>query len=538
MKNKNIFSLQNVFLFGSLLFLLSCKSDKVEIVNQPPNIVFIMSDDHAYQAISAYGHGLNNTPNIDCIAKEGAIFNKGFVTNSICAPSRAVMLTGKHSHINGKVDNIQPFNWDQENFAKALQRAGYQTAMVGKIHLNGLPQGFDYSNVLPGQGQYYNPDFIENGIDKKYQGYVTQITTDIALDWLKNKREKDKPFLLLYHQKAPHRTWMPEEKYFTLFDDQKFTPPANYFDDYKTRVASAEHEMGIYEHMDVVYDLKMLDKEEELQTRLRKHFQNQYNRMDSVQKSAWDAYYDPIIKKFKADKLEGKELALWKFNRYMQDYLRTIQSVDDGVGEILDYLEENGLTENTIVVYTSDQGFYLGEHGWFDKRFMYEESFRTPLLMKYPKEIKPGTVIDKMVQNLDFAPTFLDYAGIEIDADIQGESFRKLVSGEASEWRDAIYYTYYEFPGEHHVKRHYGVRTDRYKLIHFYYDIDVWELYDLEKDPSEMTNIYDDPTYAEIQKNMHVRLQEIRDQYGDSDELTQSNLEKYLKAKGIDAYKK
>ena len=538
MKNKNIFSLQNVFLFGSLLFLLSCKSDKVEIVNQPPNIVFIMSDDHAYQAISAYGHGLNNTPNIDRIAKEGAIFNKGFVTNSICAPSRAVMLTGKHSHINGKVDNIQPFNWDQENFAKALQRAGYQTAMVGKIHLNGLPQGFDYSNVLPGQGQYYNPDFIENGIDKKYQGYVTQITTDIALDWLKNKREKDKPFLLLYHQKAPHRTWMPEEKYFTLFDDQKFTPPANYFDDYKTRVASAEHEMGIYEHMDVVYDLKMLDKEEELQTRLRKHFQNQYNRMDSVQKSAWDAYYDPIIKKFKADKLEGKELALWKFNRYMQDYLRTIQSVDDGVGEILDYLEENGLTENTIVVYTSDQGFYLGEHGWFDKRFMYEESFRTPLLMKYPKEIKPGTVIDKMVQNLDFAPTFLDYAGIEIDADIQGESFRKLVSGEASEWRDAIYYTYYEFPGEHHVKRHYGVRTDRYKLIHFYYDIDVWELYDLEKDPSEMTNIYDDPTYAEIQKNMHVRLQEIRDQYGDSDELTQSNLEKYLKAKGIDAYKK
>jgi len=538
MKNKNIFSLQNVFLFGSLLFLLSCKSDKVEIVNQPPNIVFIMSDDHAYQAISAYGHGLNNTPNIDRIAKEGAIFNKGFVTNSICAPSRAVMLTGKHSHINGKVDNIQPFNWDQENFAKALQRAGYQTAMVGKIHLNGLPQGFDYSNVLPGQGQYYNPDFIENGKKIKIQGYVTQITTDIALDWLKNKRVKDKPFLLLYHQKAPHRTWMPEEKYFTLFDDQKFTPPANYFDDYKTRVASAEHEMGIYEHMDVVYDLKMLDKEEELQTRLRKHFQNQYNRMDSVQKSAWDAYYDPIIKKFKADKLEGKELALWKFNRYMQDYLRTIQSVDDGVGEILDYLEENGLTENTIVVYTSDQGFYLGEHGWFDKRFMYEESFRTPLLMKYPKEIKPGTVIDKMVQNLDFAPTFLDYAGIEIDADIQGESFRKLVSGEASEWRDAIYYTYYEFPGEHHVKRHYGVRTDRYKLIHFYYDIDVWELYDLEKDPSEMTNIYDDPTYAEIQKNMHVRLQEIRDQYGDSDELTQSNLEKYLKAKGIDAYKK
>lgn len=531
--------LQNYsFILIIIFFLSSCKQTEKKIeIEQPPNIVFIMSDDHAYQAISAYGHDLNNTPNIDRIANEGAIFTKGFVTNSICAPSRAVMLTGKHSHINGKVDNIQPYNWDQENFAKALQRSGYQTAMIGKIHLNGLPQGFHYSNVLPGQGQYYNPDFIENGKNIKIPGYVTQITTDIALDWLNNKREKDKPFLLLYHQKAPHRTWMPEEKYFTLFDDKKFTPPDNYFDDYKTRVASAEHEMGIYEHMDVVYDLKMLDKEEELQTRLRKHFQNQYNRMDSIQKKAWDAYYDPIIKKFKADQLEGEELALWKFNRYMQDYLRTIQSVDDGVGEVLDYLEENGLAENTIVVYTSDQGFYLGEHGWFDKRFMYEESFRTPLLMKYPKEIKPGTVIDKMVQNLDFAPTFLDYAGVEIDDDIQGESFRNLVNGEISEWRDAIYYTYYEFPGEHHVKRHYGVRTDRYKLIHFYYDIDVWELYDLEKDPSEMTNIYNDPAYKDIQKMMHERLKEMREKYADSDELTQNNLERYLKAKGINDYK-
>lgn len=520
------------------LSFISCKNriEKKEV--KPPNIVFIMSDDHAYQAISAYGLGLNNTPNIDRIADGGAIFNRGFVTNSICAPSRAVMLTGKHSHVNGKVDNIQPYNWDQENFAKSLQRAGYQTALVGKIHLNGLPQGFDYSNVLPGQGSYYNPDFIENGKRMQIPGYVTQITTDIALDWLTNKREKDKPFLLLFHQKAPHRTWMPEEKYFELFDDKNFTPPANYFDDYKTRVASAEHEMGIYKDMDVVYDLKMLDKEEELQTRLRGSFQYQYDRMDSVQKIAWDAYYDPIIKKFKADKLEGEELAIWKFNRYMQDYLRTIQSVDDGVGEVLDYLEENGLTENTIVVYTSDQGFYLGEHGWFDKRFMYEESFRTPLLMKYPKEIKPGTVINEMVQNLDFAPTFLNYAGVEIDDDIQGESFRNLVNGEISEWRDAIYYSYYEFPGEHHVKRHNGVRTDRYKLIHFYYDIDVWELYDLEKDPSEMTNIYNDPAYADIQRLMHKRLKEMREKYGDNDELDQSNLERYLNAKGIDDYKK
>lgn len=517
-------------LFLLAVLVISCKGEgKID----RPNIVFIMSDDHAYQAISAYGHGLNHTPNIDRIANEGVIFNRGFVTNSICAPSRAVMLTGKHSHINGKVDNIQSFDWDQDNFAKTLQRSGYQTALVGKIHLNGLPQGFDYSNVLPGQGQYYNPDFIENGEKKKYEGYVTTVTTDIALDWLKNKRVKEKPFLLLYHQKAPHRTWMPEEKYFTLFDDKNFTPPLNFFDDYMGRLAASKHEMGIYKDMDVVYDLKMLDKEGELQTKYRKHFQNQYNRMNEEQRSAWDAYYDPIISDFKKSDLQGKELALWKFNRYMQDYLRTIQSVDDGVGEILDYLEKNGLSQNTIVVYTSDQGFYLGEHGWFDKRFMYEESFRTPILMKYPKEIKAGTVIDKMIQNLDFAPTFLDYAGVTISDEIQGESFRKLVNGEVSEWRDAIYYTYYEFPGEHHVKRHYGVRTDRYKLIHFYYDIDEWELYDLENDPSEMSNVYDDPSYKKIVENMHDRLDEMREKYEDNDELNKSHLERYLKRKGL-----
>jgi arylsulfatase A-like enzyme len=531
----NIFSIGGVIMIG--LIVLSCSTQATKKVNieaiQQPNIVFIMSDDHAYQAISAYGYGLNNTPNIDRIATEGAIFNKGFVTNSICAPSRAVMLTGKHSHINGKVDNILPYNWDQENFAKSLQKSGYQTAIVGKIHLNGLPQGFDYSNVLPGQGQYYNPDFIENGKKVKYEGYVTSVTTDIALDWLDNKREKDKPFLLLYHQKAPHRTWMPEAKYFTLFDDKKFTPPTNFFDDYRGRPVAAAHEMGIDKHMDIVYDLKMLDKEGELKTKYRNAFQGQYNRMDEKQKAAWDAYYDPIIKEFKEAGLKGKELALWKFQRYMEDYLRTIQSVDDGVGQVLDYLEENGLTDNTIVVYTSDQGFYLGEHGWFDKRFMYEESFRTPLLMKYPKEIKPGTVVNEMVQNLDFAPTFLDYAGVEIPKDIQGESFRKLVNGEASEWRDAIYYTYYEFPGEHHVKRHYGVRTDRYKLIHFYYDVDIWELYDLEKDPSEMTNEYTNLEYANVKEDMHKRLVEMRIKYGDSKELNDQNLERYLTAKKI-----
>lgn len=529
--------LKNSAILFLIIVTISCKNDKKQNTlsknNKQPNIIFIMSDDHAYQAISAYGHHLNHTPNIDRIAKEGALFNKGFVTNSICAPSRAVMLTGKHSHINGKVDNVQPFNWNQDNFAKSLQNAGYNTALIGKIHLYGLPQGFDYSNVLPGQGQYYNPDFIENGEKKNYKGYVTSLTTSIALDWLNTKRDKDKPFLLLYHQKAPHRTWMPEEKYFTLFNDKTFTPPTNFFDDYKGRVASARHEMGIFKDMDIVYDLKMLDKEGLLKTRYRNEFLNQYNRMDSIQKAAWDAYYDPIIKKFKKSNLKGKELALWKFQRYMQDYLRTIQSVDDGVGQILDYLDDNGLSENTIIIYTSDQGFYLGEHGWFDKRFMYEESFRTPLLMKYPKEIKAGTVIDKMVQNLDFAPTFLDYANIPIDKSIQGESFRNLVNGEISEWRNAIYYTYYEFPGEHHVKRHYGIRTNRYKLIHFYYDIDVWELYDLQEDPSEMHNLYDNPDYKKVQDNMHQQLVNIREKYDDNEALNKQHVERYLKAKGI-----
>ena len=498
-----------------------------------PNIVFIMSDDHAYQAISAYGHGLNATPNIDRIANEGAIFNRGFVANSICAPSRATMLTGKHSHINGKVDNIHPFNWDQDNFAKSLQNAGYQTALVGKIHMDGIPQGFDYSNVLPGQGYYYNPDFIENGVKKRIPGYVTSITTEIALDWFKNKREKNKPFVLLYHQKAPHRSWMPEQKHMASFDGENFTPPANFFDNYEGRPVAKNHEMGIYKDMDVVYDLKMLDKEGELKTKYREAFQNMYNRMDATQKEAWDAHYNPIINNFKAANLKGKDLALWKFNRYMKDYLSTIQSVDDGVGAVLDYLDANNLTENTIVVYTSDQGFYLGEHGWFDKRFMYEESFRTPILMRYPKEIKAGTVIDDLVQNIDFAPTFLDYAGIAIPSEIQGETLRKLVKGEASEWRDAIYYSYYEYPGEHNVERHHGVRTDKYKLIHFYYDSGIWELYDLEKDPSEMINVYEDSNYSEVKVLMHKRLIEMRDKYGDSDDLDKQYLENYLENKKI-----
>lgn len=517
------------FLSAAIIFVyigtvFSCVSANENKENStPPNIVFIMSDDHGYQAISAYGHGLNNTPNIDRIAQEGALFTRSTVTNSICAPSRAVMLTGKHSFVNGKVDNVQPFNWDQPNFPKILQANGYQTAMIGKIHLDGLPQGFDYSMVLPGQGHYYNPDFIVNGERKRFPGYVTQITTDYALKWLDEMRDKDKPFCLLYHQKAPHRNWKPEEKYLTLFDDVEFTPPANYYDDYAGRgTAAHEQEMEIDGHARWGHDFKMLVNPDGDTTRLAR----QLKRFTPEQKEKWLEAYTPKNEAMKAANLSGKELAEWKFNRYIKDYLRTIQSVDDGVGEVLDYLDENGLSENTIVVYTSDQGFYLGEHGWFDKRFMYEESFRTPLLMRYPKEIKAGTKIDALVQNLDFAPTFLDYAGIQAPEEMQGESFRDVVSGATETWRDAVYYTYYEYPSVHMVKRHYGVSTDRYKLIHFYYDIDEWELYDLEKDPNEMNSVYGDPAYKEVEQMMHARLDSIRQYYGDSD----ANDQRYLKA--------
>ena len=504
-----------------IIFFSSCTT-KVE----QPNIIFIMSDDHAFQAVSAYGHNLNNTPNIDRIAEEGAIFNKGFVTNSICAPSRAVMLTGKHSFVNGKVDNIQPYNWNQSNFAKSLQKGGYETALVGKIHLRGDPQGFDFWSVLPGQGHYYNPVFIENGDTIQIQGHVTPITTEKSLDWLKNKRDQKKPFLLLYHQKAPHRNWMTEEKYLTLFDDKTFEPPSNFFDNYDGRGRAAkEQEMKIDGHGYWGHDFKFLS---DPFTGENTNFDRQLSRLTEEQRTKWLNAYTPKNNLFRSMNLEGKELAVWKFNRYIKDYLRTIQSIDDGVGEILDYLDSNNLSENTIVIYTSDQGFYLGEHGWYDKRFMYEESLRTPILMRYPREIKKGTQVNELIQNLDFAPTFLDYAGIKIPKDMQGESFRGIVNKTNSEWRDAIYYTYYEYPSVHMVKRHYGVRTDRYKLMHFYYDIDEWEMYDLEEDPSEMNNIYDDPNYKEVREMMHVRLVEMREKYGDSDDLNKMHLERYL----------
>ena len=514
------------FLAVCIVFVNSIHAQNTEAIPRP-NILFIMTDDHAVKAISAYDGQLNTTPNIDRIANEGVKINTGFVTNSICAPSRAVMLTGKHSHINGKTNNIYPFNWDQDNVAKQLQKGGYETALIGKIHLKGKPQGFDYYNVLPGQGHYYNPDFIENGKKVQYPGYVTQITTDLTLDWLKNKRNPEKPFLLLCHQKAAHRTWMPEPKHFKTFANKNFPMPETFYDDFEGRPAAKTHKMGIVNDMDWVYDLKLLDDEDEIPSRYRNGAKRNTGRMTAAQRAVWDNHYDPIIKSFKTQQLSDAALNQWKYNRYLQDYLATVQSVDDSVGEILDYLEANNLDKNTIVIYTSDQGFYLGEHGWFDKRFMYEESLRTPMLIKYPKEIPAGSACNALIQNLDFAPSFLDYAGIKIPEDIQGLSFRAVLSQNSKSWRDAIFYSYYEHPSEHHVNRHFGIRTNRYKLIHFYYDQEYWELYDLKKDPHELENLYNHNKYKKIQANLHHQLNVLRSDYKDSDALNTAMIKNF-----------
>jgi len=480
-----------------------------------PNIIYMMSDDHGYQAISAYGYGLNNTPNIDKLADQGVLFTRAFVTNSICGPSRAVMLTGKHSHINGFKDNHCRFDSSQQTVAKLLHDAGYQTAVIGKWHLISNPEGFDYWNIVPGQGSYNNPDFIENGVRKRIPGYVTNITTDFAINWL-NQRDKDKPFFLVYQQKAPHRNWMPEEKYYHLFDSTTFPVPSNFFDDYHTRTSAAgEQEMEIATHMDPAYDLKLFfDVPKENQKGLAGNWQNIFNRMTPEEKEKWKAAYGPSNEAFYKANLTGKDLAIWKYQRYMKDYLRCIQSVDDNIGRLIDYLKANGLDKNTIIMYTSDQGFYLGEHGWFDKRWMYEESFRTPLIVKWPGVTNTKMTSSKMVQNLDFAETILDMAGLPIPSDMQGKSFAPILKGtQKGNIHDALYYHFYENQ-EHKVAKHVGVRTDRYKLIYFY-EKNEWELYDLDKDKNEMNNVYNNPTYSKVKQLMKKKLVELKKQYKD-----------------------
>ena len=505
-----------------LLLLVSC-SDR----NKKPNIIFIMTDDHARQAISAYGSYRNETPNIDRLANEGMLFENAYVTNSICAPSRAVILTGKYSHINGKIDNSGArFDSSQVTFPKLLQEAEYQTAMIGKWHLRSQPTGFDYWRILPGQGHYYNPDFVTPDGIERIEGYVTDIITDLAIEWM-NNREKDKPFLLMYHHKAPHREWEPPMRHYDEFINKTFDEPESLFDDYQGRGTAAKTaEMSILDHMNMAGDIKIHpDVLTELGIEPKSDWDfraltSKFERYDEEQLAAWNEVYGAMNYEFmeKYPDMNEEDLMRFKYQRYMQDYMACIAAVDENVGRIIDYVEDNDLADNTIIVYTSDQGFYLGEHGWFDKRFMYEESMSTPLIIRWPGEVKPGSRSSELVQNLDFAETFLDAAGIEAPPDMQGESLVPILKGQDTEWRDALYYHYYEYPAVHMVKKHYGIKTDRYKLIHFYDDIDEWELYDLEKDPYEMNNVYEDPGYWETRDELKEKLIELKAYYKDNNE--------------------
>ncbi len=461
-----------------------------------PNILFIFTDDHAYQAISAYGSKLNQTPNIDRLAKEGLLFERALVTNSICGPMRAVIQTGKYSHLNGFLDNTDTFDGSQQTFPKLLQQAGYQTAVIGKWHLVSTPTGYDHYEILNGQGTYYNPQIISAAGTRQITGYTTEILTDLTLDWLEQKRDPEKPFMLMYQHKAPHREWEPGLDYLDMYEDVEIPEPPSLFDDYAGRGTPARtQDMSIAKTMTDA-DLKLVTP----------------NDLNAQQKLVWDAAYGPRNAAFKAQNLTGDALVRWKYQRYLKDYLRCVAAVDDNIGRVLAYLDEQGLTENTLVVYGSDQGFYLGEHGWFDKRWMYEESFRTPLIMRWPGAIRAGSVNSDLVSTLDLPETFLAAAGVEVPSDMQGHSLLPIfLEQRPDDWRKYFYYHYYEYPAVHSVRRHYGVTDDRYKLIHFYEpDVNEWELYDRQKDPQELGSVYGDPAYAEVQARLLAELNRLR----------------------------
>ena len=452
-----------------------------------PNIVFIMSDDHAAHAISAYGSRLIKTPNIDRLAKEGMRFTNCFVTNSICTPSRAAILTGKYAHVNGvpvfnHIDNSQPM------LQKYLQQAGYYTGVIGKWHLggndakrpdDGRPTGFDYWNILPGQGAYFDPVMIEMGERKQLKGYTTDIITDLSIEFIQRNARQDKPFFLMSHHKAPHRNWQPDEKHKKQFENVNVPEPKTFDDDYATRSDAARQAT-----MRIDRDLN-----------------------------------DNDLKMKPPEGLTGQELKRWKYQRYMRDYLACIASVDDNVGRLLDWLDRSGLAENTIVIYTSDQGFFLGEHNFYDKRFMYEESLRMPFLIRWPGHIKAGSVNDGMILNVDFAPTLLAAAGQSVPSDMQGRSFLPLLQGKKpTDWRTSMYYRYYH-PGHHNVAAHYGVRTERHKLIYFN-KLDQWELFDLKKDPHEIKNVYSDPAYSDIVKGLKTEMYRLKKELKDDDRFS------------------
>jgi arylsulfatase A-like enzyme len=455
-----------------------------------PNILFIMADDHAWQAVSAYGESrhLIQTPNLDRLANEGMRFDRCLVVNSLCGPARASIITGTYSHINGFYNNSNcRFDGAQTTYPKLLQQAGYQTAMIGKWHLESDPTGFDHWEILPEQGIYYNPPMICDGKKVRHQGYVTEIVTDLSLDWLKN-RDTNKPFMLLCWHKAPHRNWQPALKDLDFDHDRQYPLPETLYDDYSGR-GQAEHDqdMMIASTMTLKSDNKLATPPD----------------LSSEQAKIWNAYYAPRNAAFQKQNPTGKELTAWKYNRFMHDYLGCIKGVDDNVGRLLKYLDDTGLASNTIVVYSSDQGFFLGEHGWFDKRWIFQESARTPLLVRWPSVVKAGSTNGSLVSSIDLAETFLEAAGAKIPDRMQGRSLLPIFAGTTpADWRKAFYYHYYEF-AEHRVRPHYGVITDRYTLAHFYWpDVDYWELFDREKDPQEMKSVFGNPAYAEVQTNL------------------------------------
>ncbi len=487
-----------------------------------PNLLFIFSDDHAVNAISAYEGplaGVAPTPNIDRISREGALFQNSFCANSICGPSRACILTGKHSHKNGFLKNTRKgFDQSQWTFAKALQKSGYQTAVIGKWHLNSNPVGFDHWEILPGQGSYYNPDFIQmDGSTQRFPGYATDLTTDKALDWLE-QRDKSKPFLLMCQHKAPHRTFAPALRHLGSLDDVTIPEPATLFDDYANRSqVLATNEMEIDRHLTWAYDLKVRKDESgdvELPS-FREYGTPEYNRMTPDQKAKWDAYFGPknrrFIQDYQAGKFDAKALVRWKYQRYIQNYLETVKAVDDSVGRLLQYLDENDLTANTVVIYSSDQGFYLGEHGWFDKRWMFEESFKMPFTIRWPGKIQPGARPQALIQNIDYAPTFMEMAQLPVPAEIQGKSLMPIFQDSEAKVRKSLYYAYYEL-GEHAVPRHFGVRTDRHKLFYLP-DLDQWQMFDLETDPNELMNLYDQTEHASLKSQLETEYYRLREEF-------------------------
>lgn len=536
--------------FGPGLWAASPENEQTPV---RPNIIYIMSDDHAVQAIGAYGHPISKlapTPNIDRIANNGALFMRNYCANSISGPSRACIITGKHSHVNGYMSNEWGrFDNRQNNVAKVFRANGYCTAIVGKWHIPADPTGFDFWQIFQGQGQYINPDlYCGNAAGRlsggKYhqrpEGYSTEIVTSRAIDWIENKRDAGKPFFFMVHYKAPHRNWIPKEKNYNLFDNTEFPEPATFFDDYAGRDAAGKQDMSILWTFRWAEDLKLFPSRDEHSLprgMFPPHMSKaQYEKFIEAYVEKNNKFFDAgimtrdelnALKKARAEGKTGvlganrdklRKFQSWAYQRYLQDYLATIRGVDDGVGEILDYLKKSGLDKNTIVVYAADQGFYLGEHGWFDKRFAYEESYRMPLMMCGPG-IKPGAKIEQLTQNIDFAPTFLDACGIPVPEEMQGVSFKKLFDGEMHpDWRNSLYYQYYEFPAEHSVRRHCAVNfrshdgKEDWKLIHFYKD-DVWELYNLNEDPSEVKNLYGTAGTEAISEKMKEELKRLQAQY-------------------------